>query len=351
MTCSLRTALALVLSSVVAAPASAQPPPPPEHPITAAQRAELITQLTASLSQHYVFPDKARALGQAVRAHLARGDYDALTTGERFARAVTADLAAIVHDKHLEIRYVDAPPPAATGEDPEEAAEQRYLNYGVFEVRRLKFNLGYLSFNAFGRPTALAADKLAAAMRLVADTAGLIVDLRDCHGGDTDTVTIAESYLVPARTHLLDMYTRDDGKTVHVLAAAELAGPRYAADKPVAILIGDATASGCEAFAYAMQSHRRATVIGGRTAGAAYFGSPRKLTDHFMAFIPDGRPIDPITHGDWEGSGVVPAIAATPERALDVGEATILRAIAPHEPSSRRQAAMQKRITELGAAR
>jgi hypothetical protein len=338
------------------APASAQPPAEPEHPSTPAQRAELVTQLTAALDQHYVFPDKARKLGQAVRAHLAHGDYDKLTTGERFARAITADLAAIVHDKHLEVRYDDAPspPPAsagAAGGDPDETAEQRYLNFGVFDVRRLRFNLGYLNFKVFGRPTTLAADKLAAAMRLVADTAGLVVDLRECEGGDPDTVTIAESYLVPARTHLLDMYTRDGGKTEHVLAAAELTGPRFAVDKPVAIVIGDATASGCEAFAYAMQSHHRATVIGGRSAGAAYFGSPHRLTDHFLAFVPDGRPIDPITHGDWEGGGVIPTVAASPEHALDVAEAAILRAIAPHEPSPRRQAAMQQRITELTAAK
>lgn len=339
----------LLFALAVSTPAAAQPPAEPEHPITAAQRSELITQLGRTLEQHYVFPDKARTLRQALQAHLAHGDYDALTTGERFARAVTADLAALVHDKHLEVLYADAPPP--DGGDADEAAEQRYLNYGVFEVRRLKFNLGYVSFNVFGRPTPLAADKLAAAMRLVADTAGLIVDLRDCHGGDTDTVTIAESYLVPAKTPLLDMYTRDDGKTAHVLAAAELAGPRYPADRPVFVLVGDTTASGCEAFAYAMQSHHRATVIGGHTAGAAYFGSPHKITEHFLAFVPDGRPIDPITHGDWEGGGVIPTVAASPAHALDVAEASVLRAIAPHEPSPHRQAAMQKRITELGAAK
>ena len=176
--------------------------------------------------------------------------------------------------------------------------------------------------HAFGRPTALAGDKIAAAMRLVADTAGLIVDLRDCHGGDTDTVALAQSYLVPARTHLLDMYTRDDNATEHVYATADLAGPRYL-DKPVVILIGDSTASGCEAFAYAMQSRRRATLVGGPTAGAAYFGSPRRLTDHFMAFVPVGRPIDPTTQGDWEGGGVVPAVAAAAERALDAGELSL----------------------------
>lgn len=193
-----------------------------------------------------------------------------------------------------------------------------------------------------------AGDKIAAAMRVIADTAGLIVDLRDCHGGDTDTVALAQSYLVPADTHLLDLYSRDDGKTEHVRAAAQLAGPRYAGDKPVFVLVGPDTASGCEAFAYSLQARHRATVIGGHTAGAAHFGQPYPAGDHFMVFVANGRPIDPITHGDWEGTGVTPAIAAEPARALDAGELALLRVLAPQEPSPRRKAAMQQRIAELG---
>lgn len=331
---------------LVATTAAAQPAP--EHPITSAQRGAVIEKLAGALERHYVFPDKGRALGQALRAHLARGDYGAHATGEQLARAVTGELVAMAHDAHLALAYVEAPPPAE-GPDPEEAAEQRYNNYGIFEVRRLRFNLGYLRFNQFGRPAAQAADKLAAAMRLVADTAGLIVDLRDCHGGDTDTVTLAESYLVPAGTHLLDFYTRDDGKTERVRAATTLAGARYPADRPIFVLIGETTASGCEALAYTLQSQKRATLIGGHSAGAAHFGSPYPLADHFVAFIANGRPIDPITHADWEGTGVIPAIAT--EHALEAGEQQLLQVLAPREPSPRRKADMQKRIAELGSAR
>jgi len=327
----------------------------PEHPITAAERSELVTKLGTALERYYVFPDKGRVLEQALRSRLAHGDYAAISTGERLAAAISTELAALVHDKHLEVRYVDAPPPPSpppsspASADPEEAAEHRYQNYGVTEVRRLKFNLGYVNFTMFGRPTATAGDKLAAAMRLVADTAALVVDLRDCHGGDTDTVTLAESYFIPAGTHLADMYTRDDGKTERTVAADKLAGPRYPADKPVFVLIGRDTASGCEAFAYAMQSHKRATLIGGRTVGAAHFGAPRHIAGHFMAFIPVGRPIDPITHGNWEGTGVTPTMAVEPARAVDSAELAALRVLAPREPSPRRQAAMQKRIGELEA--
>lgn len=341
----------------VAAPGPATPralPAEPEHPIRDAERAEVVDHLIAGLDQHYVWPEKARAIGQALRGRIARGEYAAITTGERLARALTDDLVSITHDKHLEVRYFEAPVPPGQGAestpptamDAEEAAEQRYLNHGVFEARRMKFNIGYLNFGEFGRPGPTA-EKLAAAMLLVNDTASLIVDLRECHGGDTDTVTLAESYFVPPNTHLLDLYTRSDNSTERAQAAATLAGPRYAADKAMFVLISEVTASGCEAFAYAMQSHKRATVIGAVSAGAAYFGEPRRLSDHFMAFIPVGRPIDPITHGDWEGVGVTPAVAVPAATALAVAERKSLEAIQPGEPSRRRKDAMQKRIIEL----
>lgn len=330
-----------------------QGPPDDDGPISAGDRSAAVEALIAALDHHYVFPDKAKALGQALRDHLRRGDYDAMSRGQAFAQALTDHMVSLVHDQHLTVRYFAAPVAEVADERPppemeaEEAAEMRYLNHGIFDVRRLRFDVGYLAFHVFG-PGEAFATKLAAAMHLVHDTQALIVDLRDCHGGATDSVALAESYLVPANTHLLDMYTRDTDTTERVVAVADLAGPRYPSEQPVFILTSDVTASGCEAFAYAMQAQRRATVIGTRTAGAAYFGDPRRLTDHFMAFVPVGRPIDPITHGDWEGTGVTPQVAATVEKAQDVAERAILTLLAAREPSTKRRAAMLERIAALG---
>jgi len=335
------------------APARADPPPDREDaPITASERRAVVDALSAALDRHYVFAAKAKAIGAALRGHVQHGDYDKLVTAQAFARTLTQDMVALVHDKHLEVRYVPQPPIAPAGDRPsralaaEEAADERYQNHGIYEVRRMKFNLGYLNLRAFGRPEPTA-DKLGAVMRLLHDTQGLIIDLRECHGGDTDTVPLAASYLLPAGTHLIDMYTRAGDTTERIYAKAGLAGPRYAADKPVFVLIGEGTVSGCESFAYMMQAQKRATVIGAPSAGAAYFGDPQRLTDHFVAFVPIGRPIDPITHGDWEGTGVSPDVAAAPAKALELAERKSLELLQPREPSRSRKDAMQKRIQEL----
>ncbi|MFS2219072.1 hypothetical protein ACCD08_31625 [Telluria sp. Tellsp104] len=47
---------------------------------------------------------------------------------------------------------------------------------------------------------------------------------------------------------------------------------------------------------------------------------PFRLADHFFAAIPNARTISPITHTNWEGVGVAPDVAATPDNALAVAK-------------------------------
>lgn len=347
-TCSHLVLLSLWVTGTAAAGPQPPPPQPDEDgPVTAAERKKVVDTLAATLDAQYVFPDRAKAIDKAIHEHLRRGDYDKLASGQAFAAKLSEDIAGLVHDSHLALRYFKQPLPR-TDERPhaEDPADETYLNHGIFDVRRMRFDIGYLDLNVFAS-LAPTAEKLGAAMRLLHDTRALIVDLRGCHGGDTDTVPVAASYLLPAGTHLVDMYIRSTNTTDRVYAKADLAGPRYAAERPVFILIGGDTASGCESFAYMMQAQRRATLIGEHTAGAAHFGDPVRLSDHFMAFIPIGRPIDPITHGDWEGSGVLPDVPAPAPTALDVAERKILEVLAAREASPQRKDAMQKRIAEL----
>jgi len=327
------------------------PPDQKDMVITDTDRTAVIDALATALHQQYVFPDKAELIDRALHDHLQRGDYANASSAAGFAETLTEHIAAVAHDKHLEVRYFERPIEPTGGDQPpemvaDENAEQLYNNHGVFEVRRIRFNLGYLKLHMFGRPEQ-ATDKLAAAMRLLHDSRALIVDLRDCGGGDPETVTLAESYLVPASTHLIDMYTRVGDVTEHVAAKADLTGPRYPAGNPVFILIGEDTGSGCEAFAYTLQAQKRATVIGARSAGAANFGDPHRLTAHFMAFVPVGRPIDPITRSNWEGVGVTPDLAVAEDKALDVAERRCLQLILALEHKPSRREAIGKRIAEL----
>jgi C-terminal processing protease CtpA/Prc len=151
---------------------------------------------------------------------------------------------------------------------------------------------------------------------LLADTDGLIVDLRENHGGDPHTVALLISYFVDQRTRLTGIWDRDTGATTQQWTEDELDGKRYGGRKPLVILVGPDTASAGEDFTYTMQALKRATVVGEPTLGAAHLASAYRLGDHFYAAIPNQSSINPVTHTNWEGVGVIPDIPTPPLKAF-----------------------------------
>jgi C-terminal processing protease CtpA/Prc len=170
-------------------------------------------------------------------------------------------------------------------------------------------------------------------MSLLIDTKALIIDLRYNRGGAAPAVQYLASYLLDSKTVLLNTMiwrsaagnqpvevtrkVKGPGLQQQAWTYAALPGPRYD-KKPVFILISEITASGAESFAYSLQGHKRATIVGSTSAGAANPGGTDQLTSNFQVFIPRGSPIDPITHTNWEGIGVKPDVEISFEHSLNV---------------------------------
>lgn len=74
-----------------------------------------------------------------------------------------------------------------------------------------------------------------------------------------------------------------------------------------------------------MQALKRATVIGARIWGGAHPISLYRLGGHFYAAVPNSRSISPITHTNWDGTGVQPDVAASPADALAVAHELLQR--------------------------
>ena len=299
-----------------------------------AMRTAVIEGVIANLNQAYVFPERAVEIEKGLRRQLQRGELDAVRSANALARTLTDRLKALAHgDQHLEVRYFAEalPPPSPDGEA--SAAEQtalalkmRRLNAGFETVGRFRGNIGYLELHKFWRPKDVA-PKLPAAMKLLADTDALIIDLRDCGGGDPETVMLVASFLFDEATHLNDVYWRDENRLEARWTSATVEGERYGGRRKIYVLISSETASGCEDLAYALKNAGRATLIGETTAGAAHAGSPKRLTEHFMMFVPTGRPVSPVTHTDWEGVGVTPHVKTPAAAALKVAQVVALKGI------------------------
>ncbi len=295
---------------------------------------EIIHALSEKLKAYYVFPDIAEEICIHLQEQLRGGEYNGITEGEFLAFALTLEMQEISRDKHLWVRWHEEPLPDHEGsllqnrERVEEWRQRAKLdNYGLHKVERMPGNVGYIDIRYFYRTSWGSGDAIVAAMNFLANMNAVIVDLCSCTGGNPGTVALVSSYFFEGEpVHLNSLYWRENDVTEQYWTLPYVPG-KHLADIPVYILTGKDTFSGGEEFAYNLQARRRATLVGETTGGGAHPGSPYRLHPHFEVFIPNGRAINPITHQNWEGRGVVPDIAVAEGRALPVAYKMALESI------------------------
>ncbi|MEP6862154.1 MAG: S41 family peptidase [Deltaproteobacteria bacterium] len=291
-----------------------------ERALDGAKRTAVIDKIAAALAKTYIDADKAKSMGAALHAHLAKGDYDKLDDGDAFAHQLTTDLHADTHDLHMRVMF--GPHPKREPTPPPEAAQLEQLhqmNYGFGPIERLKGNVARVVINGFPEASFEAAQKgIGDLMSQVADADALIVDLRENHGGSPETVALVASYMFDAKpVHLVDIYERETKKTTPSWTHAKLPGKRFGGTKPVYVLMSKSTFSGGEELAYDLQTTKRATLIGETTGGGAHPTKMVSLDDWFAIAVPFAESISPVTHSNWEGTGVVPDVPTTADAALD----------------------------------
>lgn len=335
-----------------------QPPGGPQQAdmtIGAAQRNALIGDIIAELNKSYVFPEQAKKAEAALREHQKRGAYDAITSAEKLKETLSEHLYAVTSDKHLKVFYSAKPIPEQSKDrtlPPEQKAMQlafmRAQNFGVEKIQRLPFNIGYLELHGFA-PSEDAAQTIAAAMTVLANTDTLIIDLRKNGGGDPKTVTMLASYLLDQRTHLSDIYYRQGDRTEQMWSDDKVSGQRYGQKKDVYILTSKHTFSAAEDFSYALKNLKRATVVGETTGGGAHPGDFTRLTTNFAMFVPNGRSISPLTKTDWEGVGVVPDVAVKAEDAMKTAQVAALNKLLAGEKDPAKMGRLNARIAAVQA--
>lgn len=223
---------------------------------------------------------------------------------------MTADLQSATSDSHIRV-FWGLPSPAQSA--PNDAGFER--------VDRLKGNIGHIRLTRVVPPQIFkdAADN---AMRLVADTDALIIDMRGNRGGyPPSAVYLSSFFLDPARPiHVDSFIVRNRGapdfKTEELWSSPT---PTHYISKRVYILVGPETFSAGEGFAYELQALKRATIVGAKTKGGAGGNpnGPTPLGSNLFVFVPSGRAESPVTKSHWDRVGVIPDIQAAPDDALD----------------------------------
>jgi C-terminal processing protease CtpA/Prc len=291
--------------------------------IDAAVRAQVIEGAIAKLNEFYVFPEVAKKMEAAVGARQKRGEYDAVTSGNAFAAMLTEHFREVSRDRHLGVNFNPVPlPERPAGPNPDAAAQYRRqmerINCGFEKVEILSGNVGYLKFNMFADPE-VCGPTAVAAMNFLANVDAIIFDLRENGGGDPKMIALISTYLFSRPTHLNDLWERKDDKTHQYWTLPYVPGKRLD-EKPAYVLTSRRTFSGAEEFSYNLQNLKRATIIGETTGGGAHPVSGHRLNDRFTIGVPFARAINPISHTNWEGTGVAPDVKVTATEALSTAQ-------------------------------
>lgn len=316
--------------------------------LDAAARQRVIDSIAALLKEYYIYPEGAQKMTDAVQAHLKAGDYNKIVDGDALASQLTTDLQAVSHDKHLHVNFSPVKiPPDHEGHDeptPDQVADMRKQlmrdNCGFRKAEYLEGNIGYLKFDFFGDAD-VCGPALVAAMNFLANADAIIYDLRENGGGDPKMVALVCSYLFDKPTHLNDLYYRKEDETTQYWTLPYVPGPRLV-KQPAYVLTSSRTFSGGEEFTNDLKTQKRATIVGETTGGGAHPVAGHRVDDHFMIGVPAGRPINPITKTDWEGTGVTPDVAVRADDALETA-----KKLAAEKIEADRKAEAEKKKSEM----
>jgi carboxyl-terminal processing protease len=185
------------------------------------------------------------------------------------------------------------------GETEPEVIEITRARVEVPSVRsEMKEDIAYINITQFSERTK---DELSPVLQDLAEekSKGIILDLRGNPGGLVTTVIEVASYFLHEGIVLNIKYTGEDVDTLRVENNAPVT------DLPMVVLVDNASASGSEVLAGALQDHDRAVIAGTKTNGKGSVNILRRLDDGSGLYITTARWLTP--NGRLiEGQGIEP---------------------------------------------
>ena len=306
--------------------------------MTSEMKQKVITRINEQMQKYYVFPKVADKMAEYLQQQFKAQAYKDDSPRE-FGNLLTRDLQKISKDKHIRVKFdpkmaKQLSPESPQGPDPELIRKIKTRakrgNYGFAKVEVLPGNVGYVDLRAFMDPED-GAKTVESVMGFLANTEGVIFDVRNNGGGRPDMVQLICSYFFGKEpVHLNSLYWRVENDTQEFWTLKDIKGARMP-NKPLYVLTSKRTFSAAEEFSYNLQSLKRATLVGETTGGGANPGGRFPIERQFWVFIPVGRAINPITKTNWEGVGVVPQLKVSSDQALDKAYLDLLQKLKSKE--------------------
>lgn len=282
------------------------------------EKTAYIEKAAKLLNDNYVFPDVAQKIEKHLKSQLAKGEFNKIEGLQEFALKLTTEMQFISKDKHMQcsVRSMFAGNQTPLRPNIEIKGLKEERNLGFARAGKLENNIGYFDIFNFP-PMQRAKDLVDAAMRILAQSEALIIDLRRNTGGNPDLIQYICSYFFDKPTHINSIYWRSSNSTIDFITFEKVDGKKMG-KVPIFILTSSYTFSGGEEFAYNIQTQKRGVLIGEITRGGANPGGSFPISDELSLFIPTGRAINPITKTNWEGTGVIPDIKIETSKAFEI---------------------------------
>ncbi len=285
----------------------------------------IIETCITAFRTHYVYPDQVLEMEKKVNIKFKSGEYDSFTNLYEFVKQIKIDFRSVSNDRHIWIDIMEnLPVKNSNVSDQEKINELHKSNFGFTKYELLEGNVAYLKLDGFvdvkyGRDTA------AAYMNKLSNSDAIILDLRQNHGGNGNMVRFISSHFFENKVQMNSLYFREADSLATDWTDPSIPG-KLLVNQKLYILTSTNTASAAESFTNLMKNYNRATIVGEHTRGAGHWVETYKFSElGIFLEIPVARPINPITKKGWEGTGIIPDIKISEDKALDKAVALALK--------------------------
>jgi hypothetical protein len=289
-----------------------------------------VRKIAALLNETYVHADQGEIFARRLLAKHKDGFFKKVRTWSEFDSLCTSFLQKISEDGHVFVRYDPARVAALNAAPRAEKVSARHpfyysekavsKNFGFAEVRIMSGNIGWIRIDEINL-SERSLPVLYAAMEFVSRTRALVIDLRTNGGGGSAVGCVIETFFLEKDIDLLEVHRRGM-ETMKLGTVPWLLEPQY--DKPVFVLISSKTASAAEAIAFNLKRHKRAVIVGQRSAGAAHMNSLFPVNDNIFVSISTAAPTVPGTTENWERQGIDPDYVTEPGKEVEMVDSLLV---------------------------
>lgn len=289
---------------------------------------EAASRLFRALRDHYAYRDRLGVDWNEVEAN-HREELRAAPHLAALAMRVK-DLLAAAQDPHVSVRWMDATLPTW-----QRLVQANFDGRGLQKVlpklerigrigmrARTEDGIGYLFCGTFAREQRAEFDLVLEALRGLRDCKGIVLDVRTNGGGDEMLARRLAGFFVTgervyAAHRVRDPQKKDGFQEIQERTVRGNMEPDVFAG-PVAVLMGPANMSSCEAFLLMMKQAPQATLIGASSYGSSGNPQPHVLVPGLAVLLPSWQALRP-DGTCFEGEGIAPMIpiATTPEQLVE----------------------------------